>query len=92
MSEDNPSGWAVGWAMFAATMQASPAGVAIVAEADSPETTRSLSECLGRLGCYDGGVRVYWPRFRVDDDLRRCFQAGNRQCLTLCHRLSPPRG
>ncbi len=47
------------------------AGVAIVAEADSPETTRSLSECLGRLGCYDGGVRVYWPRFRVDDDLRR---------------------
>jgi len=47
------------------------AGVAIVAEADRPETTRALSERLGRLGCYDGGVRVYWPGFRKSDDLRR---------------------
>jgi hypothetical protein len=47
------------------------AGVAIVAEADAPETTRALSERIGRLGCYDGGVRVYWPGFRKNDDLRR---------------------
>ena len=47
------------------------AGVAIVAEADTPDTTRALSERLGRLGCYDGGVRVYWPEFRKSDDLRR---------------------
>lgn len=47
------------------------AGVAIVTEADTPETTRALSERLGRLGCYDGGVRVYWPGFQETDDLRR---------------------
>jgi hypothetical protein len=47
------------------------AGVAIVTEADTPETTRLLSGRLARLGCYDGGVRVYWPSFRVSDDLRR---------------------
>lgn len=47
------------------------AGVAIVTEADTPEATRSLSDHLGRLGCYDGGVRIYWPGFRVSDDLRR---------------------
>lgn len=47
------------------------AGVAIITEADAPETTRSLSDRLGRLGCYDGGIRVYWPGFRLSDDLRR---------------------
>ncbi len=47
------------------------AGVAIVTEADTPATTRALSERLGRLGCYDGGVRVYWPGFKKNDDLRR---------------------
>ena len=47
------------------------AGVAVVAKADSPETTRLLSDRLGQLGCYDGGVRVYWPGFRVSDDIRR---------------------
>jgi hypothetical protein len=47
------------------------AGVAIIAEADTPETTRALSGRLGRLGCYDGGIRVYWPGFRSSDDLRR---------------------
>jgi hypothetical protein len=47
------------------------AGVAIVTKADSPETTRSLSDRLARLGCYDGGVRVYWPGFCTSDDLRR---------------------
>lgn len=47
------------------------AGVAIVAEATTPDTTRALSERLGRLGCYDGGVRVYWPGFDSSDDLRR---------------------
>ncbi|OYW46522.1 MAG: hypothetical protein B7Z08_05450 [Sphingomonadales bacterium 32-68-7] len=47
------------------------AGLAIVTEADTPETTRALSERLGRLGCFDGGVRVYWPGFRRRDDLRR---------------------
>ncbi|MCO6416098.1 hypothetical protein JYK14_07935 [Siccirubricoccus sp. KC 17139] len=47
------------------------AGVAIVAQADTPETTRLLSDRLARLGCYDGGVRVYWPGFRSSDDLRR---------------------
>lgn len=47
------------------------AGVAIVTEADTPDTTRALSERLGRLGCYDGGVRVYWPGFNKNDDLRR---------------------
>lgn len=45
------------------------AGVAIVAEADSPQTTRLLSERLGRLGCYDGGIRIYWPGFQSADDL-----------------------
>jgi hypothetical protein len=47
------------------------AGVAIIVEADTPETTRSLSDRLGRLGCYNGGIRVYWPGFRSSDDLRR---------------------
>lgn len=47
------------------------AGVAIVAEALTPDTTRALSERLGKLGCYDGGVRVYWPGFDSSDDLRR---------------------
>ncbi len=47
------------------------AAVAIVTEADTPETTRLLSDRLARLGCYDGGVRVYWPGFRSSDDLRR---------------------
>lgn len=47
------------------------AGVAIVAEAATPEATRALSERLGRLGCYDGGVRVYWPGFDNSDDLKR---------------------
>lgn len=47
------------------------AGIAIVAEADTPETTRALSERLAKLGCYDGGVRVYWPGFSLSDDLRR---------------------
>jgi hypothetical protein len=47
------------------------AGVAIVTEADTTDTTRALSERLGRLGCYDGGVRIYWPGFRKSDDLRR---------------------
>lgn len=47
------------------------AGVAIVTEADAPDTTRALSERLGRLGCFDGGARVYWPGFRKSDDLRR---------------------
>lgn len=47
------------------------AGVAIVAEADTAETTRALSQRLDRLGCYNGGVRVYWPGFRKTDDLRR---------------------
>ena len=47
------------------------AGVAIVTEAATPDTTRALSERLGRLGCYDGGVRVYWPGFDSSDDLRR---------------------
>lgn len=47
------------------------AGVAIVTEADTPDTTRALSEALGKLGCYDGGVRVYWPGFQKSDDLRR---------------------
>lgn len=47
------------------------AGVAIVTEADTPDTTRALSERLDRLGCYDGAVRVYWPGFRQSDDLRR---------------------
>ena len=47
------------------------AGVAIVAVADTTATTRLLSEQLGRLGCYNGGVRLYWPGFRPDDDLRR---------------------
>lgn len=47
------------------------AGVAIVTEADTPETTRALSDRIGRLGCYDGGIRIYWPGFKSDDDLRR---------------------
>jgi hypothetical protein len=47
------------------------AGVAIVTEADTPDTTRALSERLDRLGCYHGGVRIYWPGFRKGDDLRR---------------------
>lgn len=47
------------------------AGVAIVTEADTPDTTRALSARLDRLGCYDGGARVYWPGFRKSDDLRR---------------------
>jgi hypothetical protein len=47
------------------------AGVAIVTEANSPETTRALSDRLARLGCYDGGARVYWPGFRSSDDLNR---------------------
>lgn len=47
------------------------AGVAIVTEADTPETTRALSDDLGRLGCYDGGVRVYWPEFTKNDELTR---------------------
>ena len=53
------------------SLAGSLAGVAIIAEADTPETTRSLSSRLGRLGCYDGGIRVYWPGFRSSDDLRR---------------------
>jgi hypothetical protein len=47
------------------------AGVAIVTKADTPETTRALSGHLERLGCYDGGVRIYWPGFQKSDDLRR---------------------
>ncbi len=47
------------------------AGIAIVTKADTPETTRALSGQLGKLGCYDGGVRVYWPGFQTNDDLRR---------------------
>lgn len=47
------------------------AGVAIVTEAETPATTRALSDRLGRLGCYDGGARVYWPGFNKSDDLRR---------------------
>lgn len=47
------------------------AGVAIVAEADTPAATWALSSHIDRLGVYNGGVRVYWPRFRRDDDLRR---------------------
>ena len=47
------------------------AGVAIVTEADSPDTTRALSDRVGRLGCYDGAVRVYWPGFQPSDDVRR---------------------
>jgi hypothetical protein len=47
------------------------AGIAIVTEAGTPETTRALSRHLGKLGCYDGGVRVYWPGLRKNDDLRR---------------------
>jgi hypothetical protein len=47
------------------------AGVAIVTEADTPDTTRALTERIGRLGCYDGGARIYWPGFRTDDNLLR---------------------
>lgn len=47
------------------------AGVAVVAEADTPDTTRALSEKIGRFGCYDGAVRTYWPGFSLEDDLRR---------------------
>lgn len=47
------------------------AGIAIVTEADTPDTTRALAERIGRLGCYDGGARIYWPGFRTGDDLRR---------------------
>jgi hypothetical protein len=46
------------------------AGVAVVYEADTPQTTWLLSQRLARLGCYDGGIRVYWPRFTLSDDLR----------------------
>lgn len=47
------------------------AGVAIVAEANGVQTTRALSNQLGRLGCYDGAVRIYWPGFQGHDDVRR---------------------
>lgn len=47
------------------------AGVAIVTRATDPQTTRLLSERIGRLGCYDGAARIYWPGFTLDDDLRR---------------------
>jgi hypothetical protein len=45
--------------------------VAIVAQAENAQTTRALSDRLDRLGCYDGGVRIYWPGFQVHDDIRR---------------------
>ncbi|MFG1294005.1 hypothetical protein [Xanthobacter versatilis] len=46
------------------------AGVAIVAEADGVQATRALSDQIGRLGCYDGGARIYWPGFQLHDDVR----------------------
>ncbi len=65
------------------------AGVAIVTEADSPEATRALSDRLGRLGCFDGGVRVYWPGFQLRDDVRsHPLMLGSRVALLGADRAS----
>lgn len=48
------------------------AGVAVVVMAVDDDVTWEVSDRLGRaLSCFDGGVRVYWPRFRVSDPPRR---------------------
>lgn len=44
------------------------AGLAYVVVAKCPEATRLLAhELPPRLNCYDGGVRVYWPGFKISD-------------------------
>lgn len=34
----------------------------------TPAASFYLSDQLGRLSCYDGGVRIYWPGFQLGDD------------------------
>jgi hypothetical protein len=53
------------------TLASHLAGVAVVTRAGDPETTRALSDRIGRLGCYGGAVRIYWPGFSTDDELGR---------------------
>jgi hypothetical protein len=44
------------------------AGVAIVVRATDGDVTWKIADRLGRtLSCFDGGVRIYWPRFRTSD-------------------------
>jgi hypothetical protein len=45
------------------------AGLATVAFIENITATRMLSDRLGRrLGCFNGGVRIYWPGFSLIDD------------------------
>ena len=48
------------------------AGVAVVVVATNADTTWDIGEFLGRsLSCFNGGARVYWPGFNINDDPRR---------------------
>ncbi|WP_355284333.1 hypothetical protein [Methylobacterium sp. EM32] len=47
------------------------AGVAFVVEAEDNLATRMISRELGKLGCYDGAIRIYWPGFAKSDAVTR---------------------
>ncbi len=48
------------------------AGVGVVVRAEGAEVTWDLAERFGRaLSCFNGGARIYWPRFAQSDDPRR---------------------
>ena len=59
-------------ALDATLMAKNLAGVGIVVEVKDPEATWDVSDEIGRtLSCFDGGARIYWPRFSDTDSPRR---------------------
>lgn len=48
------------------TVASQLAGLAHVVVAASPAVSRMLGDVLpARMNCFDGGIRIYWPRFRL---------------------------
>jgi hypothetical protein len=56
------------------------AGVGVVVRAGSAEVTWDFGDEVGRsLNCFDGGARIYWPGFSLDDDpIRHPLFLGSR--------------